>query len=335
MHYGFALRSSCLLRNCLKASLDAFTKSFFFSFSGTSKVKNLQGAASSQQCIRDYRKLLNENKLPSLAAVIISVSYKSVRCVDTNCKIIHEHEIRTVHYACQDIDQFRFFAYVTKDVEERGCFNCHVFSACSLEMTSEILLTLAQAFEIAFRLSNGETIDQLRRQFVKLNASRNERGRNGESRTVDKLPSPPLRHSSYSLDRSGNLLSKSLSESQFNQLLISAANGFRSSRKTKGESKGESNGDLKDDLPFRPRQIISASNSIKSIKSVRSESNFARRKSLQSGGQQVSSLSQLNQVATRSVNPVKPPLRHLSSKRANHPPAAPKPMIPVKPQIKR
>lgn len=308
---------------------------------GTSKVKNLQGAASSQQCIRDYRKLLNDNQLPSLAAVIISISYKSVRCVDMNCKIINEHEIRTVHYACQDIDQFRFFAYVTKDPEERGSFNCHVFSACSLEMTSEILLTLAQAFEIAFRLNNGETIDQLRKQYVKLNVNR----RNAE-KAKEKVPSPPLRHSSYSLDRSGNL-SKSLSESQFNQLLISAANGFRSSRKLKPEH--VKNGDAKDDPPpFRPRQVISASNSIKSIKSVRSESNYNRRKSLQSAIPQMSSLSQLNQPP-RPAKPAKPPLRHqtslpesavhsflLSSKRANNPLPTAKPMVPVKPaQIKR
>lgn len=54
---------------------------------GTSKIKNVQGALSSQQCIRDYRELLNDNKLTSLTAVILSISYKSVRCVDVNCQV--------------------------------------------------------------------------------------------------------------------------------------------------------------------------------------------------------------------------------------------------------
>ena len=273
---------------------------------GTSKVKNLQGALSSQQTIRDYRKLLNENKLSTLTAVILSISYKQIRCVDVNNqKIINEHEIRTVHYACQDMDQFRFFAYVTKDVEDKNYFNCHVFSACNLEMTSEILITLAQAFEIAFRINTaGETIDQLRKQYVKSKLNNHQSTINSNNRAVvNNQPSPPLRHSSFSLDRNLNL-SKSLSESQFNQLLISVSNGFRSRSKVGKESLKSK---IKDEL-FKPKQVISASNSIKSIKS---ESNYVRRKSLQSNNGQLSSLTQLNHLSNlinnnKSIKPLKP-----------------------------
>lgn len=247
------------------------------------------------------------------------------------------------------MDHFRFFAYVTKDAEERGYFNCHVFSACSLEMTSEILITLAQAFEIAFRIfANGETIDGLRKHYVKSKLSNQTTAISTNSNKFNnssKLPSPPLRHSSYSLDRNLNL-SKSLSESQFNQLLISVSNGFRSSSrksKEKTESKDE----------FKPKQVISASNSIKSIKSVKSESNFInRRKSLQSTtSNQLSSLNSLNHLNNliKPARPSKPKslLRHQISlpesklsvlsnsssqtklQRAN------RPQIPQKPVIKR
>jgi hypothetical protein len=65
---------------------------------GTSKIKNLQGAVSSQQCIRDYRKLLNENKLSSLTAVILSISYKSVRCVDVNYQVSLLNLIIIINY---------------------------------------------------------------------------------------------------------------------------------------------------------------------------------------------------------------------------------------------
>jgi hypothetical protein len=174
-----------------------------------------------------------------------------------------------IHYACQDINSFRFFAYITKDVEDRNYLDCHVFSACNLEMTNEILITLAQAFEIAFRITNGESIDQLRKHYVKSKLSIQTNNRNEK---LDKLPSPPRRTSStyfYSLDRNANL-SKSLSESQFNKLLISVSNGFRSRSRTRDKKSKDI------DKNFKSKQIISASNSIKSIKSVQSESNFIR-----------------------------------------------------------
>lgn len=201
-------------------------------------------------------------------------------------------------------------------------------------MTSEILLTLAQAFEIAFRINNNETIDQLRKNYVKSKLTSHQPNNRKNQSKLNNFPSPPLRNSSYSLDRNQNL-SKSLSESQFNQLLISVSNGFRSNCKI--NDKNES----KDEL-FRPKQVISASNSIKSIKSVKSESNFVRRKSLQSN--QMSSLNHLNHL-NNLIKPIKsakpkPPLKHQTSlpetKRANNLSLIPtKPMIPVKPQIKR
>lgn len=275
---------------------------------GTSKIKNLQNTQFSQKCIRDYRKLLIDNNLPSLTAVVLSISYKSVRCVDVHCqKIINEHEIKSIHYACQDLEHFRFFAYVTKDLEDKNNFNCHVFSAMNLELANEILTTLSQAFEIAFRVSNGETIDQLRKQYIKLKL-------NGSNRSNDRSndnPPPPPRHSSYSLDRNLNI-SKSLSESQFNQLLISVSNGFSSNgRKTKKERADQH---LKDDHPLKLKQL-SASNSIKSIKSVKSESNYLnRRKSLQSNQSFTSQLTSLNNLI-KPQKPLKPrpPLKHQTS----------------------
>lgn len=214
------------------------------------------------------------------------------------------------------MDHFRFFAYVTKDTEEKGYFNCHVFSACNLEMTNEILITLAQSFEIAFRLTNGETIDQLRKHYVRSKL-------NNQSTNNETKPNPPPRLSSnlssYSLNRNLNL-SKSLSESQFNQLLISVANGFRSNnRKLKSNQNKDTNESI-EEQSYRPKQVISASNSIKSIKSIKSENNFLnRRKSLQSSHltSQLNSLNNLNHL-NNLIKPIKPPFKHQTSLPENH-----------------
>lgn len=208
------------------------------------------------------------------------------------------------------MESFRFFSYVTK--EDRNCFNCHVFSACNLELANEILTTLSQAFEIGFRIMNGETIDQLRKQYVKLKLN------NKNNRTNLNSPNPLPR--SYSLERNSNI-SKSLSESQFNQLLISVSNGFRSNKKINNKEKLKIDKQDKKDIDHHPIKLtrqLSASNSIKSIKSVKSD-NFQinnRRKSLQSN--QLSSLNQLNQLIkpTRPAKPqstTKTKLKHQSS----------------------
>lgn len=45
--------------------------------------------------------------------------------------MVCEHEIRNIHCACQDADDFRHFAYITKEHETNNHY-CHVFCAQSL-----------------------------------------------------------------------------------------------------------------------------------------------------------------------------------------------------------
>ncbi|XP_055690114.1 ankyrin repeat and sterile alpha motif domain-containing protein 1B-like [Lutzomyia longipalpis] len=65
------------------------------------------------------------------------------------------HSMRDIAFACQDADDFSHFALITNE----GRHLCHVFSAQSMDLATEIILTIGQCFEIAYQMAlcgNGE-----------------------------------------------------------------------------------------------------------------------------------------------------------------------------------
>ncbi|GAA6087704.1 ankyrin repeat and SAM domain-containing protein 1A-like isoform X1, partial [Tachysurus ichikawai] len=66
--------------------------------------------------------------------------------------IIAEHEIRNISCAAQDPEDLCTFAYITKDLQTDHHY-CHVFSTVDVNLTYEIILTLGQAFEVAYQLA--------------------------------------------------------------------------------------------------------------------------------------------------------------------------------------
>jgi hypothetical protein len=130
------------------------------------------------------------------------------------------------------MDDFKCFAYITKDRDKQNYY-CHVFSAFNLvsrpskpfgcdsafrsfmfdvsdfgsskDMANEILLTLGQAFEIAYRLEVGETIDSLRKLYIRSKLTKS--GPNVASR----------------LSSNAHTSGPTLSESQFNMAFRAAS----------------------------------------------------------------------------------------------------------------
>ncbi|KAM3877768.1 ankyrin repeat and SAM domain-containing protein 1A [Diretmus argenteus] len=94
--------------------------------------------------------------------VILSITYRGVKFIDAATKtIVAEHEIRNISCAAQDPDDLCTFAYITKDLKSGHHF-CHVFSTVEVTQTYEIILTLGQAFEVAYQLA----IQSRARQYV-------------------------------------------------------------------------------------------------------------------------------------------------------------------------
>ncbi|KAM9334538.1 ankyrin repeat and sterile alpha motif domain-containing protein 1B isoform 3-T3 [Symphorus nematophorus] len=122
---------------------------------GSMLVKELRGTESTQDAcakmrVRSKKSTEQMKKVPT---IVLSVSYKGVKFIDaTNKNIIAEHEIRNISCAAQDPEDLSTFAYITKDLKSSHHY-CHVFTAFDVNLAYEIILTLGQAFEVAYQLA--------------------------------------------------------------------------------------------------------------------------------------------------------------------------------------
>ncbi|XP_074599413.1 uncharacterized protein LOC141853822 isoform X2 [Brevipalpus obovatus] len=135
---------------------------------GSTLVTQLQGVQSTRESIV---KLKGSTKgIRKIPAVTLEISHTGVKFIDSQTnKLVCEHEIRNIHCACQDIDDFKYFAYITKEHETTNHF-CHVFCAESVDLATEIILTLGQAFEIAYKITLGEDIQKLEEIYLSTRA---------------------------------------------------------------------------------------------------------------------------------------------------------------------
>ncbi|KFM61761.1 Ankyrin repeat and sterile alpha motif domain-containing protein 1B, partial [Stegodyphus mimosarum] len=118
---------------------------------GSTLVKEVRGLESTRKSIQKLKSSTRDmNKIPN---VILSISHTGVKFIDAQAKkLVCEHEIRNIHCACQDADDLNHFAYITKDHQTTNHY-CHVFCAQNMDMATEIILTLGQAFEVAYQMA--------------------------------------------------------------------------------------------------------------------------------------------------------------------------------------
>ncbi|XP_061113113.1 ankyrin repeat and SAM domain-containing protein 1A-like isoform X3 [Conger conger] len=118
---------------------------------GSMLIKDLRGTESTQDaCAKMRRSTEQMRKVPT---IMLSITYKGVKFIDAaNKNIIAEHEIRNISCAAQDPEDLCTFAYITKDLQTSHHY-CHVFSTVDVNLTYEIILTLGQAFEVAYQLA--------------------------------------------------------------------------------------------------------------------------------------------------------------------------------------
>ncbi|XP_038604635.1 ankyrin repeat and SAM domain-containing protein 1A isoform X5 [Tachyglossus aculeatus] len=118
---------------------------------GSMLIKDLRGTESTQDACAKMRKSTEQMK--KIPTIILSITYKGVKFIDaSNKNIIAEHEIRNISCAAQDPEDLCTFAYITKDLQTSHHY-CHVFSTVDVNLTYEIILTLGQAFEVAYQLA--------------------------------------------------------------------------------------------------------------------------------------------------------------------------------------
>ncbi|CAO2608816.1 Ankyrin repeat and SAM domain-containing protein 1A [Lemmus lemmus] len=122
---------------------------------GSMLIKDLRGTESTQDACAKMRYFLQKSTehMKKVPTIILSVTYKGVKFIDaSNKNVIAEHEIRNISCAAQDPEDLCTFAYITKDLQTSHHY-CHVFSTVDVNLTYEIILTLGQAFEVAYQLA--------------------------------------------------------------------------------------------------------------------------------------------------------------------------------------
>ncbi|KAM5179662.1 ankyrin repeat and SAM domain-containing protein 1A isoform 2-T2 [Mantella aurantiaca] len=121
------------------------------SYLGSMLIKDLRGTESTQDACAKMRKSTEQMK--KIPRITLSISYKGVKFIDaSNQNVIAEHEIRNISCAAQDPEDLCTFAYITKDLQTSHHY-CHVFSTAEVNQAYEIILTLGQAFEVAYQLA--------------------------------------------------------------------------------------------------------------------------------------------------------------------------------------
>ncbi|XP_017779246.1 PREDICTED: uncharacterized protein LOC108564669 isoform X2 [Nicrophorus vespilloides] len=114
---------------------------------GSTVIKEFKGNESTKKSIAKIRKS-NEK---SVQEIILTISYRGLKFIDSDTQCcICEHEIRNINCACQDPEARSYFAYITKDQTD---YYCHVFSTDTAEQATDIILTLGQAFELAYQMA--------------------------------------------------------------------------------------------------------------------------------------------------------------------------------------
>ncbi|KAM3934400.1 ankyrin repeat and SAM domain-containing protein 1A isoform 2-T2 [Leptodactylus fuscus] len=121
------------------------------SYLGSMLIKDLRGTESTQDACAKMRKSTEHMK--KIPRITLSISYKGVKFIDaSNQNVIAEHEIRNISCAAQDPEDLCTFAYITKDLQTSHHY-CHVFCTADVNQAYEIILTLGQAFEVAYQLA--------------------------------------------------------------------------------------------------------------------------------------------------------------------------------------
>lgn len=133
--------------------------SYLASYLGSTLVKELRGTESTKKSIQKLKKPSTtstkepEEKEKITPDIILAISFRGVKFLNTvNQELICEHEIQNIHCACQDAEDLTHFAYITKDHASKSHY-CHVFCVKTMDQATEVILTLGQAFEVAYQMA--------------------------------------------------------------------------------------------------------------------------------------------------------------------------------------
>ncbi|XP_063399610.1 ankyrin repeat and SAM domain-containing protein 1A-like isoform X5 [Mytilus trossulus] len=130
---------------------------------GSTLVKELTGTSSTIEGITKLKK--SADAIAKIPTIMLSISYRGVKFIDAKSKkVICDHEIVNIFCACQDAESMNFFAYITRDNETCKHY-CHVFSVRTADLAREVIMTLGEAFEVAYQMAQKEKAAEEAKEF--------------------------------------------------------------------------------------------------------------------------------------------------------------------------
>uniref|UniRef100_A0A1I7WGJ9 Ankyrin repeat and SAM domain-containing protein 1A n=1 Tax=Heterorhabditis bacteriophora TaxID=37862 RepID=A0A1I7WGJ9_HETBA len=131
--------------------------SFSAHYLGSMEISNIDGTEESRKAMTRLKKSIRE--IAKVPQVILEISIHGVRVLDgdTRCLTV-EHEISRIQIVCQDERDLNCFTYISQDSDKNFC---HVFCVLTADVATEIIVTLGQAFELAYKLQNRISLEEI------------------------------------------------------------------------------------------------------------------------------------------------------------------------------
>ncbi|TMS36952.1 hypothetical protein L596_003997 [Steinernema carpocapsae] len=128
--------------------------SFSAHYLGSMEISNIEGTEDSRRAMIKLKKGIRE--IAKVPQVVLEISVEGVSVLDATTKqLTVQHEINRIQIVCQDERDLNCFAYISQDGDKHFC---HVYCVLTADVATEIIITLGQAFELAYRLSTAETV---------------------------------------------------------------------------------------------------------------------------------------------------------------------------------
>ncbi|EJW86091.1 hypothetical protein WUBG_02998 [Wuchereria bancrofti] len=133
--------SSTLIESCISYSAH---------YLGSMEISNVEETEDSRRAMIKLKRGIRE--IAKVPHVLLEISVSGVRVLDAVTKqLTVEHEIAQIQIVCQDERDLNCFAYISQDGDRHFC---HVFCVLTADVATEIIVTLGQAFEVCYRITN-------------------------------------------------------------------------------------------------------------------------------------------------------------------------------------
>lgn len=124
----------------------------FFSahYLGCREISNVDGTEESRKVMEKLKKSIRD--IINVPQVFLEVSVKGVKILDHSRKSVSAfHDVARIQIVCQDERDLNCFTYITQESDKHYC---NVFCVLTADVATEIIVTLGQAFELAYKLQN-------------------------------------------------------------------------------------------------------------------------------------------------------------------------------------